>query len=87
MLPEHVEKIHHLYESYEDAPGLCRVATLDEIRENDHNLNIPRYVEPVTEEETTTVEEAVANLKESLDAAYAAEDRLMELLKREELAG
>ncbi|OPZ07843.1 MAG: flagellar hook-associated protein FliD [candidate division BRC1 bacterium ADurb.BinA292] len=30
-------------------------STLDGIRENDCNLNIPRYVEPVIEEETITV--------------------------------
>jgi type I restriction enzyme M protein len=54
---------------------------MDEIRENDFNLNIPRYVEPVIEEESITVDEALKNLKQSLDAAYAAEDRLASLLK------
>ena len=85
LLPEHVKKIHRWYDNYEDVEGVCRVVSLDEIRENDFNLNIPRYVEPVIEEETITVDEAVANLKESLNAAYVAEDRLMELLKREEM--
>ena len=83
LLPEHVENIHRLYEDYRDVEGVCRVVELEEIRENDFNLNIPRYVEPVIEEETMTVDEAVSNLKESLDEAYAAEDRLMDLLKRE----
>jgi len=85
LLPEHVENIHRLYEEYRDVEGLCRVAELAEIRENDFNLNIPRYVEPVIEEETVTLEEAVAGLKESLAAAYAAEDRLKELLTMEGL--
>lgn len=83
LLPEHVQNIHRLYEEYRDVEGVCRVVDLDKIRENDFNLNIPRYVEPVIEEVTMTVDGAVANLKESLNAAYAAEDRLMELLKRE----
>ncbi len=83
LLPEHVKKIHYWYDNYEDVEGVCRVVTLDEIRENDFNLNIPRYVEPVIEEEIITVDEAIANLKESLEAAYASEDRLMQLLKRE----
>ena len=82
LLPEHVENIHQWYVNYQDVEGDCRVVTLDEIRENDFNLNIPRYVEPVIEEETLTVEQALANLQESLEAAYAAEDRLKELLKR-----
>jgi type I restriction enzyme M protein len=53
-----------------------------EIRENDFNLNIPRYVEPVIEEESMTIDQAIDNLKESMQVAYAAEDRLKELLKR-----
>lgn len=80
LLPEQVARIHGWYTKYEDQDGVCRVVPLDEIRENDFNLNIPRYVEPVIEEETITVEQAVANLKESLAAAYAAEDRLKDLL-------
>jgi type I restriction enzyme M protein len=69
-LPEHVENIHRWYEDYRDVEGVCRVVTLDEIRENDFNLNIPRYVEPIVEEETMTVDQAIAHLKDSLDAAY-----------------
>ncbi|NCC24600.1 MAG: SAM-dependent DNA methyltransferase [Deltaproteobacteria bacterium] len=85
LLPEHVEKIHRWYEEYQDVEGFCRVVPLDEIRENDFNLNIPRYVEPVIEEEALTVEQAIANLKESLQKAYAAEDRLKALLEKEGL--
>jgi len=82
LLPEHVTNIHHWYSNYRDIEGICRAVSLDEIRENDFNLNIPRYVEPVIEEETMTVEEAIANLKTSLESAYAAEDRLKDLLKK-----
>jgi len=85
LLPEHVERIQRWYEEYRDVEGVCRVVTLDEIRENDFNLNIPRYVEPEIEEESMTVDEAIKNLTESLKDAYAAEDRLKELLIREGL--
>ena len=85
LLPEHVDNIHRWYEGYQDVEGICRVVTLDEIRENDFNLNIPRYVEPVIEEESMTIDQAITNLKESLQAAYAAEDRLKALLEKEGL--
>jgi type I restriction enzyme M protein len=85
LLPEHVERIQRWYEEYRDVEGVCRVVTLDEIRENDFNLNIPRYVEPVIEDVSMTVGEAIGNLRRSLQAAYAAEDRLEELLKQEGL--
>jgi len=82
LLPEHVERIYRWYANYADVEGVAKVVTLDEIAENDWNLNIPRYVEPVIEEEQITVEEAITNLKRSLEAAYAAEDRLKELLQQ-----
>jgi type I restriction-modification system DNA methylase subunit len=38
------------------------VATLDEIRENDYNLNIPRYVDTFEEEELIDIEEVQKNI-------------------------
>ena len=48
-------------------------------------MNIPRYVEPIIEEETLTVAETLHNLKQFLDAAYAAEDPLKALLRDADL--
>jgi len=80
LLPEHIERIHQWYSDFKDVKGKCRVVTMDEIRENEYNLNIPRYVEPVIEEENITVDEALANLKSSFQATCDAEDRLKKLL-------
>jgi len=79
--PEHVEQIFAWYRAYKDVEGVARMVTLDEIVENDWNLNIPRYVEPVIEEKTLTVAEAMENLKQALGEAYSAEDRLKGLLR------
>ena len=78
---EHAAQIYAWYRAYEDTVGAARVVTLEEIAENDWNLNIPRYVEPVVEEKTLSVAEAIQNLKQALDEAYAAEDRLKALLE------
>lgn len=83
--PEHSEQIYAWYHAYQDVPGAARVVTLDEIARNDWNLNITRYVEPLVQEETLTVNEALTNLKTALTAAYAAEDRLRDLLKQANL--
>jgi type I restriction enzyme M protein len=85
LLPEHVERIYGWYRDYKDVEGVARVVTLDEIAANDHNLNIPRYVEPKVEQETLSVDEAMRKLKESADSAFAAEEKLIALLKREGL--
>lgn len=81
LLPEHIERLNRWYFDYQDIEGVCKVVSLDDIRENDYNLNIPRYVEPIVEEDTITVEEAIRKLRVSLKEAYDAEDRLAELLK------
>ena len=48
----------------------ARVVTLDDIAANDHNLNIPRYVEPISTQEVLTVEAAMKQLRKSADAAF-----------------
>ena len=85
LLPEHVERIYGWYRDYKDVEGVARVVTLDEIAANDQNLNISRYVEPKNEQEVLTVEEAMKRLQESASAAFAAEEKLVGILKRERL--
>jgi type I restriction enzyme M protein len=85
LLPEHVERIHGWVHNYTDVESIARVVTLGEIAANDHNLNIPRYVEPKVTSEMLTVEEAMQRLSASAEAAFAAEGRLVELLQNEGL--
>jgi type I restriction enzyme M protein len=85
LLPEHVERIQGWYHEYQDVAGVARVVTLEEIAANDDNLNIARYVEPLVDQDVPTVEEAMQRLQASADAAFAAEEKLIALLKREGL--
>jgi type I restriction enzyme M protein len=80
LLPEHVDQIYSWYSANETRAGISRVATLDDIRLQDYNLNISLYVEPVIEEDTTTVAEALADLKKAVAECEAAENRLKQLL-------
>ena len=59
---------------------------MSEIEENDYNLNIARYVQKPLEEETTTVEEALADFHNKLTALEKAEDELEALLRKEGFA-
>ena len=45
MRDEDIARIAEVYESRHDADRFAHVAALDEIRDNDYNLNIPRYVD------------------------------------------
>ena len=45
LLPEHAEKITSAFHEYAEVPGFSRVVSRDELRDNDDNLNIRRYVD------------------------------------------
>ena len=76
MDDEHIQKILDAVESRQDQEKFCRVVQPDEIEENDHNLNITRYVDTFEEEEEVDVE---ANLKEmaEIDAELVDLDKEM----------
>jgi type I restriction enzyme M protein len=61
MEPEHIDKIVAAYEKREAMDRFCRPVPPEEIVENDHNLNITRYVDTFVEEDAIDIE---ANLKE-----------------------
>jgi type I restriction enzyme M protein len=59
---EDVEKIVSTFDNYEEVEKYSRIVTLDEIKENDYNLNISRYID-TTEEEQIDVVQAIKELK------------------------
>jgi len=50
-----IEKIVSVYNAFESVEKYAYRATRDEIKENDYNLNIPRYVDTFEEEEEIDV--------------------------------
>lgn len=61
---EDVEKIVSAFEKYEDMEKYARVVTLDEIKENDYNLNISRYIDKSVEEELIDIHTVISNIQE-----------------------
>lgn len=45
LLPEHLDNILGAFENRQDIEKYAHVATLKEVKDNDYNLNIPRYVD------------------------------------------
>ena len=67
----------------EDRDRFVHVATLDEIKENGYNLNIPRYVDTFEEEEIIDIDEvqaSIARLKEEIATAEAKMDAYLKEL-------
>jgi len=52
---------------YEDVTGLCKLATQEEVKEQDYSLNPGRYVGVVIEEDGRTEEEFIEKLFSSHD--------------------
>ena len=42
---EDIEKIESAFTKYEDIEGYCHIADFEELKENEFNLNVPRYVD------------------------------------------
>jgi type I restriction enzyme M protein len=60
---ENIEKIIDTYANRKEIEKYSHLASLDEIKENDYNLNIPRYVDTFEEEETIDLEKVSSELK------------------------
>jgi type I restriction enzyme M protein len=85
LLPVHAEHIYRWYCDFQDVKGIAHVANLEMVAANDYSLNISRYVEPKTDQEDITVEEALKQLKQNADDVFAAEAKLADILRREGL--
>ena len=60
---ENIEKIIDTYANRKEIEKYSHLASLDEIKENDYNLNIPRYVDTFEEEEVIDLEKVSSELK------------------------
>ena len=59
---EDLQEIEKVYNNYETVDKYSYVASLEEIKENDYNLNIPRYVDTFEEEEMVDMDAVAQNI-------------------------
>lgn len=77
-----IDKILETYEQRTSEDKYSHIATIDEIKENDYNLNIPRYVDTFEEEPEIDLDEVVAKIRK-LDAESAELDKKIAEYTRE----
>lgn len=82
LRPEHIEKIVSTYRERKEIEKYSHLATFEEIKENDFNLNIPRYVDTFEEEEPIDIHAVMAEIKE-LEAKRADLDKEIEVYLKE----
>jgi type I restriction enzyme M protein len=71
--PNHVKQIFDWLRDYKNVENYVKIASIEDIKENDYNLNIPLYVEKIIEDNLPSVEEALADLKTAWEESLKAE--------------
>ena len=78
---KHILAIFDAYAKREDIEKFAHVASLEEIRANDYNLNIPRYVDTFESEALIDIEEVQGNIKRIKDELATVEAQMEKYLK------
>ena len=82
LRPEHIQKIVDTYRTRREIEKYSHCATLQEIKDNDYNLNIPRYVDTFEEEEPIDIHAVMEEIKE-LEAKRADLDKVINVYLKE----
>jgi len=77
---EHIDKIVETYKKREDVEKYAHVATFEEIKENDFNLNIPRYVNTFEEEAPVDMATIGSNIKDIRKEKAQLESSLYDII-------
>ena len=80
LTKENIDKIVETYKKREDVDKYAYLATFEEIKENDFNLNIPRYVDTFEEEEPVDLAELGSSIQEIRKEKAELESSLHEMI-------
>lgn len=76
----HLKAIIDTYDKRESVEKYAHLATLSEIKENDYNLNIPRYVDTFEEEEVIPLSKIAQELSTVQSEIKETTEKLLEML-------
>ncbi|MCD4647015.1 restriction endonuclease subunit M [Bacillus mycoides] len=77
---ENIDKIVETYKKREDVEKYAHIATFDEIKENDFNLNIPRYVDTFEEEAPVDMASVGSTIKDIRKEKAELESSLYDMI-------
>jgi len=78
---EDIEKIVSAFREFKTVHKYCRPVALNEIRENDYNLNITRYIDTTEEVEIVDIQKAIDDLKELKEEYRNVEEKAFNYLR------
>lgn len=80
MSPENIDHIIELYTARQDVEKEAHLATYEEIKANDYNLNIPRYVDTFEQEEQISLSDLASEFSDiSAEMDTAATDLITQM--------
>ncbi len=80
MHEEHIDRVLELYHARETVDKVSYLASFEDIRANDYNLNIPRYVDTSEEEPEVDLKQLSRSIRETDRAIKAGNEALLEML-------
>lgn len=83
----HIDKIIEIYNQRKTTNKYSHLATFEEIKGNDYNLNIPRYVNTFEEEETIDMEAIGNKMKQTKKEKHALINQLYNIIGNLEVNG
>ncbi|MCL5058010.1 MAG: type I restriction-modification system subunit M [Actinobacteria bacterium] len=78
---KHIDDIVKAYENRADIAKFAHMATIDDIKANEYNLNIPRYVDTFEEEALVDIEEVKNNIADIQKELAGVEAQMARYLK------
>ena len=78
---EDIKKIVSAFKKYEDIERYCHIAEIDELKENEFNLNVPRYVDISEGEEQIDIQAIINDLKKLEKERHEVEIQVNKNLK------
>jgi type I restriction enzyme M protein len=82
---EHISSIYNWYSDFKEVPGRTKIATLEEIRDNKHVINVALYARPELSEENQqeekSIEEVISEWQNSSQQLRESYCNLSDVLK------
>lgn len=80
MRKEHIDKVLELYHDRKSVDKAAYLASFEDIKANDYNLNIPRYVDTSEKEPEVDLRQLTASIRETSRAIKEGNDALLGML-------
>lgn len=82
MREEHIDRVLELYTARKPVDKVAYLASFEDIKANDYNLNIPRYVDTSEEEPEVDIRQLSVSIRETNKAIKEGNGELLKMLEK-----